>query len=121
MYNSCVEDKIYFLAKDINEEINNHHDVVLLNKLEKELNESYEVYLLSNKKDEALEKYISNKDAYGEDSEITKESLKTLSLTKEELNNHPLVKEYLEVYSRVRDLLLEVDDILLGEYKRGHC
>ena len=76
---------------------------------------------LSNKKDEALEKYISNKEMYGEESDVTKESLKVLKTAKEELNNHPLVKEYLEVYSRVRDLYLEIDNLLLDDFKRGHC
>ena len=116
-----MDDKIYFLAKEINEELNNHPDVALLNKLEKELNDSFEVYTLSNKKDEALEKYISNKEMYGEESDVTKESLKVLKTAKEELNNHPLVKEYLEVYSRVRDLYLEIDNLLLDDFKRGHC
>ena len=116
-----MEDKIYFLAKDINSELNNNPDVILLNKLEKELNDSYEVYTLSNKKDEALEKYLSNKEALGEDSEITKQSLKELSLAKEALNNHPLVKEYLSVYSRVRDLYLEINNILLDDFRKGRC
>ena len=41
-----MEDKIYFLAKEINEELTNHPDVILLNKLEKELkvNESKTSY-----------------------------------------------------------------------------
>ena len=116
-----MEDKIYFLAKDINSELNNNPDVILLNELEKELNDSYEVYTLSNKKDEALEKYLSNKEALGEDSEITKQSLKELSLTKEALNNYPLVKEYLSVYSRVRDLYLEINNILLADFRKGRC
>lgn len=116
-----MEEKIYFLAKDINEELNNNPDVILLNKLEKELNESYEVYTLSNKKDEALEKYLSNKEALGENSEITNESMKELSKAKEELNNHPLVKEYLSVYSRVRDLYLKINNILLSDYRKGNC
>lgn len=116
-----MEDKIYFLAKEINEELNNHPDVIFLNRLEKELNDSFEVYILSNKKDDALEKYISNKEAYGENSPEAEKSMKELSSTKEELNNHPLVKEYLSVYSRVRDLYLEIDHILLSDYKRGNC
>ena len=116
-----MEEKIYFLAKEINEELNKNQDVVLLNKLDKELNDSYEVCTLSNKKDEALEKYISNKDLYGEDDKRTVDSLKALQLAKKELNNHPIVKQYLEVYSRVRDLYLEINHLLLDEYKGGKC
>lgn len=116
-----MNEKIYSLSKSINEELNNKEEVKLLNKLEKELDDSYEVYVLSNKKDEALEKYISNKDLYGDDSDITKESLKELKKAKENLNNHPLVKQYLEVYSKVRDLYLQINNTLLDDFKGEHC
>ena len=116
-----MNEKIYSLSKSINEELNSKEEVKLLNKLEKELDDSYEVYVLSNKKDEALEKYISNKDLYGDDSDITKESLKELKTAKENLNNHPLVKQYLEVYSKVRDLYLQINNILLDDFKGEHC
>lgn len=115
-----MDDKVYFLAKEINEELNKNPDVLLLNKLDKELNDSYEVYTLSNKKDEALEKYVSLKDLYGDDDERVKASRMELSKAKEELNNHPLVKEYLKVYSRVRDIYLEINNILLDDYRRGN-
>ena len=113
-----MDDKIYLRAKEINEELNKNEDVILLNKLEKEMNDSYEVFCLSKKKDECLEKYLANKDMYGEDNELTISSLKELSAAKEELQNHPLVKSYLEVYSKVRDLYLEIDDILLSSFKK---
>ena len=116
-----MDDKIYFLAKDINEELNNDPNVIRLNELEKSLNNSYEVYVLSNKKDKALEKYISNKELYGEDNEITLESQKELVMAKEELQNHPLVKEYLEAYSKVRDLYLQINNILLDDFNGRSC
>jgi len=113
-----MDERIYNLAVNINEELNKNEDVLLLNEIEKKMNDSYEVYSLSNKKDEALEKYVSNKELYGEDHDITINSRNVLKKAKEDLQNHPLVKEYLEVYSRVRNLYLEIDDILLGEYKK---
>ena len=112
-----MEERIYFLAKEINESLSSHPLVKELNKLEKELNDSFEVYNLSNKKDEELEKYLSNKDRYGEEDIKTIESLKRLKEAKENLNNHPLVESYLSVYSKVRDLYMEIDDIVLGDYK----
>lgn len=115
-----MNEKIYSLSKSINEELNDKEEIKFLNKLEKELDNSYEVYVLSNKKDDALEKYISNKDLYGDDSDITKESLKELKKAKENLNNHPLVKQYLEVYSKVRDLYLQINNILLNDFKGEH-
>lgn len=116
-----MEEKVYSLAYEINEELNKSKDVVTLNELDKKLNDSFEVYTLSNKKDDALERYISNKDLYGEDNEITINSLKELQKAKEELNNNPLVKEYLEVYSRVRDIYLQINNILLDDFKGGKC
>ena len=113
-----MDDRIYILAKQINDELNQNEDVILLNELDKKLNDNFEVYQLSNKKDEALEKYLSNKELYGEDNEITNKSLQELKNAKESLQNHPLVKEYMEVYSRVRDLYIKIDDILLGDFKK---
>ena len=114
-----MNDKTYFLAKEINEELNKNPDVVLLNELDKKLNDSYEVYSLSNKKDECLEKYLSNKEAFGDEDERTIQSRNELSKAKESLQNHPLVKEYLEVYSRVRNIYLEINNILLNDFKGG--
>ncbi len=110
-----MEDRLYFLAQEVHDSLVNHPLVVSLDKLEKELNDNFEVYELSKKKDEALEAYLNNKEAYGEDSEITKKSQLALKEAKEKLNNHPLVAEYLKIYSQVRDLYMEINDIVIGE------
>ena len=112
-----MDESTYLKAKQINDELNKNENVLLLNELDKKMNDSFEVYSLSKKKDEMLEKYLSNKELYGEDNEITKESLRQLVAAKEELNNHPLVKQYLEVYSKVRDLYLEINEIILGDFR----
>ena len=116
-----MNEKIYCLAKEINDELNNNPLVIRLNELEKELNDSYEIYLLSNKKDEALEKYLSNKDLYGDNHKLTIEAQKVLMAAKKELQLNPLVKEYLEVYSKVRDMYLEINHILLDDFKGEKC
>ena len=116
-----MDEKIYFLAESLANSLSDEPDVVLLNTLEKELNDSFEVYTLSNKKDECLEKYTMLKDSLGEEHIETINALKELKVSKENLNNHPLVKHYLEVYSRVRNLYLEIDNILFSNFKRGGC
>ena len=63
-----MDDKIYSLAKSLNEELNNDPRVKKLNELEKALNDSYDVYTLSRIKDDALEEYSRLKDIYPEDS-----------------------------------------------------
>ena len=110
-----MNERVIALAESLNQELNSHPDVVLLKSKEKELNDSFEVYTLSKAKDEALEVYINNKELYGEDSSITLESLTKLKDAKEKLNNHPLVKEYLSNYNKVRDLYMDINDIVLGD------
>ena len=116
-----MDEKIYNLANSLNEELNKDPRVIKLNELEKKLNDSYDVYLLSNKKDEALENYERLKDIYPEDNEQVKDALLKLKDAKEKLNNFPLVKEYLAQYSLVRDLYLEIDNILFSEFKKVKC
>ena len=116
-----MDERIYNLALELSESLENDPNVVLLNKLDKELNDSYEVYTLSAKKDDALDNYTRMKDALGENHPETIKALKELSTAKENLNTHPLVKQYLEVYSKVRDLYMEVNNVLFNDYKRGGC
>lgn len=116
-----MDERIYQLATSLSNSLENEEDVILLNKLEKELNDSYEVYKLSEKKDLCLETYSRLKDCFNDDHPDVIKALKELKAAKEELNNHPLVKQYLEVYSRVRDLYMEIDNILFSDLKRGHC
>ena len=116
-----MDSKIYLLANSLNEELNKDPRVKRLNELEKELNDSYDVYLLSKKKDETLEEYSRLKDIFGENDPKVIEALKATKEAKEKLNNFPLVKEYLSQYSLVRDLYMEVDNILFSDIRKGKC
>ena len=116
-----MDEKIYQLANSLNQEINNNPEVIRLNELEKALNDSYDVYLLSNKKDETLEEYSRLKEIYSEDDERVKSALLKVKDAKEKLNNFPLVKEYLAQYAIVRDMYLEIDNILFSDFKKGKC
>ena len=116
-----MDERIYNLAISLSDSLENEPDVILLNKLEKQMNDSFEVYQLSQKKDECLETYARLKEVYKDDHPEVKKALKELKLAKENLNNHPLVKQYLEIYSRVRNLYMEIDQILFSDYRRGNC
>lgn len=116
-----MDEKIYNLASQLNDELNNDPRVIKLNELEKKLNDSFEVYTLSNKKDEALEEYNRLKEIYSDDNELTKKALLNAKEAKEKLNNFPLVKEYLAQYAIVRDLYLEIDNILFSDFRKGKC
>ena len=116
-----MDEKIYRLVISLNQEINNNPEVIRLNELEKALNDSYDVYALSNIKDGALEEYSRLKKIYPEDHELVKASLLKVKDAKEKLNNFPLVKEYLAQYAIVRDMYLEIDNILFSDFKKGKC
>ena len=116
-----MEDKIFNLASRLNEELRNDPRVIKLNELENKLNDSYEVYLLSREKDDALENYTRLKEICSEDSEEVVKALKVAKAAKEKLGNFPLVKEYLAQYALVRDLYLEIDNILFSDLKKGNC
>ena len=95
--------------------------IIALNKLDKEMSNNEEVMKLSYALDVASSKYSDMLSIYREDSKEVKEARLALVAAKENLYSHPLVKQYLEVYSRVRDLYMEVDNILFADYKRGGC
>ena len=116
-----MNEKMFDLSNKLNESLKNHPKVIELNKLEEELNNSYEVYLLSQKKDEALELYNKLKDVYPLEHIEVKNALVKLKAAKEELNNHPLVKSYLSIYNEVRDLYMEIDQILFSDFKGRGC
>ena len=116
-----MDDKIYNLASSLNESLNNRPEVIKLNELEKQLNDSYDVYILSKKKDVTLDEYSRLKDIYGESDPKVIDALKAVKEAKEKLDNFPLVKEYLSQYSLVRDLYLEVDNILFSDIRKGKC
>lgn len=116
-----MNSKIFDLANNLNYALNNDERVKRLNALEEELNNSYEVYLLSQKKDECLESYTKIKDAYPSNHIEVRNALLKLKEAKENLSNHPLVKSYLSIYNEVRDLYMEIDDILFSNFKRRDC
>ena len=101
-----MNSKIYELSKKLNLSLLNDQRVKNLAMLEEELDNSYEVYVLSQKKDEALNNYLNIKEIYPNDNEQTKDAL---------------VKKYLSIYNEVRDLYMEIDQILFSDFKVRHC
>ena len=116
-----MNEQVFNLASELNSSLNEDERVVKLNALEQELNNSYEVYLLSQKKDECLDLYTKLKDIYPEDHIEVKNALIKLKEAKENLSNHPIVKSYLSIYNEVRDLYMEIDDILFSDFKGRKC
>ena len=91
--------------------------ILLLNQLEEELSNNPEVIELSKKKD-ALEREYETVLSYAkEDSEEAKKCEKSLYEAKLALDSHPLVREYNSLYVPVRDLYMQIDDILFGPFR----
>lgn len=112
---------IYQKASEFKEKLQSDERVILLNKLEKEMNDNEEVMALAYKKDVAATKYSDVLSHFSDDSEEAKKALKELSIAKEELNNHPLVKEYLKAYADVRDLYLQINEVLFSNFAPNLC
>ena len=106
---------IYSLSSELNELLVNDERIIFLNKLEKEMNENEEVMALAYQKDLAVSNYNDALNHFSNDSEEVKKAQHELHLKKEALDNHPLVREYLSAYSKVRDLYLEINEILFSD------
>lgn len=112
-----MDDKIYFLTKDLKNEMDKDPRFIRLNELNKKMNDDESVIRLAIKKDELNDKYNDLLRFYKDDDEVVVKARKELLQAKIELESHPLVKEYLKAYNEVKLLLLEVNDILFSDFK----
>lgn len=115
-----MDDKIYFLTKELKEEMDKDPRFKLLLSIEEKMNNNEEVIRLAIAKDKANERYNDLLKIYPEENELVVSAKKELFLAKKELDSHPLVKEYLSAYKEVEMLLYEVNQILFKEF-RGEC
>ena len=106
---------IYLLAGELKDLLDNDERIIRLNKLENELNNNEEVMALSYQKDLAVSSYSDALNHFANNSEEMKKYQHELFLKKEALDNHPLVKEYLKVYSEVRNLYFQINEILFND------
>ena len=91
--------------------------LVSIKKAEALCMESEEVLALSKAKDAAQEAYSSliGKRPSGDEELLMAE--KNLFESKLALDTHPLVKDYSEKYSIVRDLYMQIDDMLFSSFR----
>ena len=107
-------DDIYSLSYELKDLLTNDPRIIRLNELEKKMNENEEVMALAYQKDVAVTEYSDALNHFTKDSEEAKKAQHNLHIKKEALDNHPLVRDYLKVYSEVRDLYFELNDILFS-------
>lgn len=113
-----MDSRVYNLSLELKELINKDERFLRLNELEKELENNEEVMRLAYLKDRANDEYNDALRLFKEDSEEVRKARLKLKEAKEKLDTHPLTQKYLEAYKSVRDLLLEVNDILFGDIKK---
>ena len=106
---------IYLIASELKELLDNDPRLLRLNNLEKKLENNEEVMALAQQKETAVSLYSDALNHFSSDAEELKKFQKELHLKKVALDNHPLVREYLNAYSQVRDLYLEINDILFSD------
>jgi len=88
-----------------------------LDDLEKKLSSSPEVQALSRKKAEAEAAYNDCLSHFPVSSKEGKEKQKALYQAKLALDTHPLVKEYNAAFVAVRDLYMQIDDLLFRDFR----
>ena len=113
-----MDSRVYNLSLELKELINKDERFLRLNEVEKELENNEEVMSLAYLKDRANDEYNDALRLFKEDSEEVRKARLKLKEAKEKLDTHPLTQKYLEAYKNVRDLLLEVNDILFGDIKK---
>ncbi len=86
-----------------------------LKEKERIMMESEEVFHLSKRLEMASEDY--SRAMQLKDKALIEEKRKALHEIKTKLDSNPLVKAYNEAYVKVRDLYMQVDDIVFGPYR----
>lgn len=88
-----------------------------LNSIEEKLYDDQTLIELVKKKNDLERDYESSLSYLSPDSEEAYLKQKALYEAKFELDSYPLVKKYNEAYIKVRDLYMNIDDIIFGPYR----
>ena len=114
VYTIAMSKDIYNLAYELKELLASDERIILLNSLEEKMNNSDEVIALAYQKDMACLKYSDALNHFSKDSDEIKAIQKELHEKKLALDTNEVVRNYLKAYSAVRDLYIEMNDILFS-------
>ncbi|MCI2055478.1 MAG: YlbF family regulator [Bacilli bacterium] len=115
---STMEKELVSSIEELSLAMKNDVRVLELEKREKEALDDEEVMALVKRKDAMESNYSLILSYKKEDSEEAKKAQKELYEAKLALDEHPLVKRYNESFSLVRDLYMNIDDIIFSPYRR---
>lgn len=114
-------EKVYELAYELKDLLSKDERILNLDVLEKKLEQNEEAMALSYKKDLAVDEYEFALNHFGENSKEVETAQKKMHEAKLALDSCPVVKEYLSAYSKVRDLYMEINEILFSFLNQNMC
>ena len=112
---------VYQLAYQLKDQLQNDELIKKLEELDREMSNNEEVMALAYQKDLAIDNYSSLLKIYPENSDEIKRAREKLQEAKIKLNEHPIAKEYLKVYSQVRDLYMQINEIVFSDFDAKTC
>ncbi len=112
-----MEEEILKSIASLGEAIKEDARVKRLNALENKLYEDPELIELVKKKNDLERDYESSLSYLSSSSDEARVKEKALYEAKLALDTYPLVKEYNEAYILVRDLYMQMDDIIFGKFR----
>ena len=105
-------------ANSLKEAMDKDSRFLTLKEKEKAALSSLEVQALQKEMEECVKEYQEALSCYSKDSKEVYSSQKRLYEAKKKLDEHPLMKEYLVSFREVKNLTLEMDDILFGPFRK---
>lgn len=103
---------------ELKEAIASDPRVKFLSEVEAKLYEDPALLELVKKKNDLEKEYGSLLSYEEREGEKAKQLEHALYEAKLELDNHPLAKEYSEAFIKVRDIYMQIDDIIFGPYRK---
>ncbi len=113
-----MNDKAIRELETLKKAMDNDPRIVRLNELESVLSGDKEVQSFSLILKEKEENYSSLLSLYGEKDQKTIEARRSLYEAKKALDSLPSVMNYNEAFIAVRDLYMQIDDIVFSSYRR---
>lgn len=112
-----MEEELFRSLNELHDALKEDPRIIKLNELEERLYKDNEVIELTKKKNDLERDYVSCLSYSNYQSPLAKEKQKALYEAKMELDSNPLVKEYNEAFIKVRDIYMQIDDIIFGPFR----
>lgn len=112
-----MEQEIYESLLELKKALSEDERIIKLNELEEKLYEDAHVIELAKRKNDIENQYedvLSYKDRNSPEAKALQKALYEAKL---ELDNYPAVKEYNSLYIEVRDIYMQIDNIIFGPFR----